>query len=646
MNRRRVKAETAKESALHGPTAAADLDHLAMVAGRMAFPVVITEVDGRVRWINEAFTQVTGFEPWDVHDRTEHEYFLVPESDRAAIALVAKARVRGVGFRVEIVGRRKDDRRIWFDIDSQPVFDEAGSIIGYFAVYVDVTERRETEAKLLAQEEKFRDFAEAVSDWYWETDASHRIVQMNSRVDFPISASRSHGRCRWEIASDRHDHQKWAAHRALLDARAPFRDFRYEAIDDDGNLRIISTSGKPVFTTDGRFLGYRGVSSDVTERERTTWTMDQLVRALNATDERVFLFDANERLVFVNEQTSYRRPGFEPATLVGLTAAELFDRLDEIMFEEGVIAARGDHSRMRLERFRNPSGAFEVPYICGMTLLLQDYRVPDDGTICLVTDITESKARERALQDARVRADAANRAKSAFLAHMNHELRTPLNAIIGFADLIATGGDRYDRDLVARYVGYIAAAGRDLRDIVEDVLEFASIENGEFRVEPQPVAVRAVLAKTLRQMRDWTKCRNLRIACSVERPGPVMLIDPGATIRALEILVRETCRYAEAGDVVDIGVRHEKQRVMLEIGGIEPASKFAENGWDFEPFHGSRDPGVKDDLSHGVGLSLATARSLVVLQGGTIRAHVDAPRACSVIVAFPCSEPSESTPGK
>lgn len=610
-----------------------DQQWLATVAERTTHPIMITEVDGRIRWVNEAFTRVTGFELRDVLDRTGCEFFVLPDSDPAVVAHAVSRRAQGLGFRIEIVGRHKDGGRIWLDIDSQPLLDQAAAVIGYFAIFVDVTERRRAEADLRAQEERFRDFAEAASDWYWESDREHRFVRAIVKNDHPVDPNRVTGRFRWELASDMHEREKWAAHRALLDAHEPFRDFRYEVIGDDGTPHVISTSGTPILSDNGRFIGYRGVSRDVTEEERSARTMARLVQALNAIDQRVLLFDNDERLIFVNEQTKYQWADADHAKLIGMSAAELFDRLDRLVFEEGGIAARGDHACLRLERFRNPGAPFEVPYINGKTLLIQYYRLPDGGTICLVTDVTERKARERELQEARNAAEAASRAKSAFLAQMSHELRTPLNAIIGFADLLTMPDGRFDAGRVARYAGHIVSAGNDLRDLVVEVLEHASVEGGDVRVAPKPSPVRTVLAEALRRLRRWARDNNVKIVCAATRDAPRIRIDPAATARVLEILVREVSRYPEVGGTVSVAVRFDGSQVALKVGGIGPTFPFADSAQDFEPFRVHEDPGIA--AGSGVGLSLATARSLVRLQGGAIRAHAFGEYARAFVVMFP-----------
>jgi PAS domain S-box-containing protein len=114
--------------------------------------------------------------------------------------------------------------------------------------------------------ERLRDFASTASDWYWETDRAHRLTYTTRLVG---RANANIGKTRREIATDAAtDPQKWEAHHLALDRHAPLRDFVYRMNAEDGTARYLSISGRPFYDRRGRFLGYRGTGSDVTERHQ------------------------------------------------------------------------------------------------------------------------------------------------------------------------------------------------------------------------------------------------------------------------------------------------------------------------------------------------------------------------------------------
>ncbi|HEX4927965.1 MAG TPA: EAL domain-containing protein [Burkholderiales bacterium] len=125
-----------------------------------------------------------------------------------------------------------------------------------------------TLASLRSSEERFRKLTELSSDWYWETDVEHRLTHTTHDGKFGRIEGHIFGKRRWERPSVEPDAAGWAAHRAVLDAHRPFRDFEIARLDADGVRRDLSISGEPVFGPGGHFIGYRGVGRDTTAQRR------------------------------------------------------------------------------------------------------------------------------------------------------------------------------------------------------------------------------------------------------------------------------------------------------------------------------------------------------------------------------------------
>ncbi|AMA60253.1 PAS domain S-box protein [Bradyrhizobium sp. CCGE-LA001] len=168
------------------------------------------------------------------------------------------------------------------------VVGKDGRVSELIGTHMDVTgqhvarERLEnTLAALRESEQRFRDYAETASDWLWETGADHRVTHLSEHTSYAgILARELMGQPHWKIASDvEAEPEKWLQHRAALDAHLPFRDLVYRTVDRFGSPIYIRTSGKPFFDASGTFLGYRGVSTDITASIRAEQAEQQLRKA-------------------------------------------------------------------------------------------------------------------------------------------------------------------------------------------------------------------------------------------------------------------------------------------------------------------------------------------------------------------------------
>src|SRR5260221_457585 len=125
-------------------------------------------------------------------------------------------------------------------------------------------------ARLKADLSRLRDIVGVRGDWIWESGPDHRFTwfiggDLDQASPTDISPPAVIGKTRWELAGvDPECDEHWRQHKADLDARRPFRRFRYESIGASGKQLFLSVSGKPFFDDTGEFCGYRGLASNVT----------------------------------------------------------------------------------------------------------------------------------------------------------------------------------------------------------------------------------------------------------------------------------------------------------------------------------------------------------------------------------------------
>src|SRR5581483_7537246 len=124
-------------------------------------------------------------------------------------------------------------------------------------------------ATLTSHDERLKSLLDLSSEWYWEQDENFRFRQITGGA-FAKSGFNAHdylGKTRWDNGGmPVGDGGSWDNHRALLEAHQPFTNFMFTRIDANGAVHYVKSSGQPIFNSNGRFVGYRGIASDITAR--------------------------------------------------------------------------------------------------------------------------------------------------------------------------------------------------------------------------------------------------------------------------------------------------------------------------------------------------------------------------------------------
>lgn len=405
-----------------------------------------------------------------------------------------------------------------------------------------------------------------------------------------------------------------------------------------------------------------GIAVDVTEQKKLaekSATADLRLRdAIETISEAFVLWDADNRLVMCN--TKYQ------------TLHQLSDDLvrEGADYESVMGAARQPllRSENRIGDVAQGERSYEAQLEDGRWLQINERRTKDGGFVSVGTDITELKRHEEKLLESerqlmamvadlrqhrhkmqlqtkqlvelaekyaeeKARAEAANRAKSEFLASMSHELRTPLNAIIGFSEIMrsgmfgALGSAKYDE-----YCRDIHDSGTYLLNVISDILDMSKIEAGRVNLTLDSVILDEVIGESTRIMTPQADDRAIRLVTRFDAPLP-MVADRRAIKQVALNLLSNALKFTPMNGCVTVSTRTDGDAVVMSVADTGIGIPAHALGMIGKPF-----VQVENQLTRkhaGSGLGLAIAQSLVELHGGTMKIQSEEGIGTTVTISLP-----------
>lgn len=571
-------------------------------------------------YCSPASRSLLGYEPEEMLGTSANDY-LHPEDLIRVKETMQQSEKAGsipvIAFRY----RHKNGDYVWLETKSRYIFDEQGNIIEIIAVGRDITERKQIEAKLQENEQRYKSLFEYNPSAVYSMNLSGDYLTMNPNLEVltGYSIEELTGSCFGPIVHEK-DIKKTLYHFSMACQGIP-QSYELTIIHKSGHLVEINTTNIPIIV-DEQVVGVYGISRDITERIRYTQQIEKLSNdytlILNAVSEGIFGLDTEGRVTFINPAGA-QMLGFAYGEIMGHPYLDHIQQtaLDGIHYrpEESplmrAVRAGESHQSKDAVLWRKDGSSFLAEYQVTPLFDIGERK----GAVVVFRDITDEKEIIRAKE----LAEKADQAKSEFLAIMSHELRTPMNGIMGMTDLLAeTVLDEEQRG----YTDIISESSASLLYILNEILDFSKIEAGKMTLVHEPVSLEWVMESVTELFSLKAKEKDIELTCQVAPDVPELIMGDAARLRQVLVnLVSNAVKFTERGYVsinVQTAFCSNQNKLTLKFNvrdtgiGIPP-EKQSLLFQSFSQLH----PAINRKYG-GTGLGLSICKKLVELMGGAI----------------------------
>jgi PAS domain S-box-containing protein len=412
----------------------------------------------------------------------------------------------------------------------------------------------------------------------------------------------------------------------------------------DGSTIWVDTSKVPILDAQGKVTGLVGIYADITKRlsdeKLLRETREHLDLAIDAMDSAVVLYDREERFVFCNPQ--YREMYGIPEDSY-LSGVPYVDVLTDFALSHPEVEDIDQFVEDRISQHRKCEKLW-TQEINGRLIRISDRRTENGGVVSCRTDVTELVRIGEELRKAKEEAEAANAAKSMFLAKMSHEIRTPMTAIIGFAEVLLGEAENgtLTPESAQQSLDTIKRNGLGLLGLINDILDLSKVEAGKLEANIEDVSPKDVLHDVMDLLSARAEASGTQLTIVPSGPIPTRIhSDASRLVQILVNIVGNAIKFAAGGQVTI-----EPRWVSRSLGGhLEIAVRDTGIGMSdaelarvFTPF--TQGSATTASQYGGTGLGLSISQRLAELLGGGISAESEEGQGS----CFTISMPVEATP--
>ena len=570
-------------------------------------------------WANKTAAQSVNKNPDEMIGSTCHHFWADPEKPCKNCPTLKVLQTK----KSEHVIQYTPNGRVW-DEKSEPVFDAEGNLIGIVEIANDITDLKRAEDELRISEERYRLLAENSKDVIWTmkldgtiTYVSPAVEQlrgytveeaMNQPLDKIITPDS-------QVIVIEYLQKLNAAYASGL----PLESFRgeNEYYCKDGTTLWTEVIVYPLSADDRNTVTMLGVTRDISERKRAEEALKQSEEKFRSLYANMIEGSALHTLVF-NDQgdpADYRiidvNPAFENMfgisreAVVGKTSREAYG-VDEPPYFEIYSRVAFTAQPEVFETYLAPLGKhFSVSVYC-----------PARGSFAItVENITNRKKAEQEIQSQNEKLQKLNAQKDKFFSIIAHDLKSPFSGILGFSELLRDEASNLDIDSIIEYAGIIHESGLHTFGLLENLLEWARIQQDRIPFEPHEILFNSIVNTEFEVLKNSAIQKNIELIQNIDG-NLIITADENMVSTVLRNLVSNAIKFTPKGGEVKVDARVEGDDVKISVSdtgiGIKPET--IEKLFKIETSFTTR--GTENEK--GTGLGLLLCKEFIEKHGGKI----------------------------
>ncbi|WP_407282197.1 PAS domain S-box protein [Methanolobus sp. WCC1] len=388
-------------------------------------------------------------------------------------------------------------------------------------------------------------------------------------------------------------------------------DLELELVTVKGNHKWVRAIGRPTIEN-RRVVRLIGSLQDITEHKQAEEALRESERKF-----RTYVESAPHGIFIMDEHGNYLDVNKAACILTGYAEEEL-KHMNYIDITEPGSFTRARQSLDELKTTGYTSAELQIRLKEGTAIWIRrdGAKLTDNRFLMFVNDITDKKIAEHSLVEAKMLAEEANDMKSQFLANMSHELRTPLNAIIGFSDILLEQKSVTSAEKERRYVEHINKSGKNLLEIINDILDLSKIETGKMMIECEEFHVSKLIYDTLESMYPISNKKNIRLTFNTSINDVYIHADKVKFRQILYNLLSNAIKFTPENGEVFVSIEKTGNGIQASVTdtGIGISAERQEE--IFSPFT-QVDASSKRRYG-GTGLGLALVKKFVEMHNGKV----------------------------